>query len=321
MADDKDLYGNNTAVIQLALADGTVDSFDIDSGEATFIASLGAVTAGSIVKYSLNKDGEVNDIINQVLTSQATKKELSATGFYNGSAVESDAVYFTADVAVFTNTIGGIQWQDKDAYDVTTFDTLKGAEFTAKYVIDTNGKITAMLLDADATAAGSIYGVVTNRYKGTDADGDMAYYISAMVDGADVNYEVDLTNYNKIDLTNAGNEMEELYKFEFNSSGQATITAVVQTAMPAANAGSVATSVAAIASTSAISLSGNVVKVSDGAIDATGSLTSNVGTNAFIAVDSSVVVYVFNATDLVYEKKSLNTLRTTFNAAATAKDL
>ncbi|MGN0711810.1 MAG: S-layer homology domain-containing protein [Anaerovoracaceae bacterium] len=305
--------------IKMMTADGNVKTyiFDIDDFEVTSFAAMN-ITAGSIIKYSLNKDGEVDDIesgtkvldnngVVQNNTDWSVASNLTGTadvnkeGYYAGLEINSDAVLFTADVTNFDNlgTTADSELTDKDNYDVTTFEKLKDTDdVKAFYVVDEDGNIECMLLDANATSDKDIYGVVTDKYISTDADGDKTYMITALVDGKTVDYEA------KNQSVWSGYNYTSFYEFKLNSSNQLDGTGAVidnvGTIVQALGSKAYATTIGGLTSASSISVNGKVVKID---------VEGDQNVDHTITVASNTVVYVYDTEDDEFQVKTLNSAK------------
>ncbi|WP_130862875.1 S-layer homology domain-containing protein [Bacilliculturomica massiliensis] len=240
------------AKIKLFLADGTAKVFDvdedeildagiIDSTDSDTVKSDGTkgasaagtdghwnnttITAGSIIKYGVDKSGTITDIEakgaynttdNGLDVRTASGEDITAKGYYGGQEIGKDAVIFNYDYAT-TSAIGG-DLTDDDNYSVAKYDNILDSEnVTAFYVYDKDDKeITAMLL-FDVSSGTDVYGVVVgNKYNTSDSEGEF----DMLIDGKPVTYNGKDTLVGK-GYNNGGGRSgnDALYRVKFDADG------------------------------------------------------------------------------------------------------
>ncbi len=255
--------GGTTAQIKLFLADGTNKTFDVDTGEYANISGAAIATydgsafdwvveKGDVVKYGLNKDGEINTMTSVVdvdSTASAAGIKISATGYFDGYKIASDALIFTYDG--FTHKA--------DDYGVTTLDKVLKSDVdgAAWYTKNSSNVITFLYLPASTSSDDEVYGVIIDAEKNNSSAG---YGVDLLVDGEEVFYNAD-TDYRGWGTT----EYMKLYLVKFAADG--TVSDLDEQ----------------------VGISVSKAELYRNVIDGTYSLASD------------VVVYVWNATDGVYE--------------------
>jgi hypothetical protein len=255
--------GGTTAQIKLFLADGTNKTFDVDTGEYANISGAAIATydgsafdwvveKGDVVKYGLNKDGEINTMTSVVdvdSTASAAGIKISATGYFDGYKIASDALIFTYDG--FTHKA--------DDYGVTTLDKVLKSDVDgdAWYTKNSSNVITFLYLPASTSSDDEVYGVIIDAEKNNSSAG---YGVDLLVDGEEVFYNAD-TDYRGWGTT----EYMKLYLVKFAADG--TVSGLDEQ----------------------VGISVSKAELYRNVIDGTYSLASD------------VVVYVWNATDGVYE--------------------
>jgi hypothetical protein len=299
IADGASGFSGNDMKINLFLADGSDKAFVVDEDEiAAGLMDLtvgktradkkwdtGAIGTGDIIKYSVDKDGVIDEILVQtaVNATGGAGSKLSDKGYYAGYAINKDAVMFTADtVTALTSSA--------DDYGTTTLDKVLDSTGVKAYYVLSSGKIDAMLLEADVVAGDDVFGVAIDA---AENNSDAGYEIEFLIEGAAKLYNAKATAYGKADTTA---EIEDLFLLKFNTAGDVSdLTAQTP----------------AIASlgVDVFSVSGRVVT-----LDNVGKLTTNTPTlanNDTFTLDSDVVVYVWNASDSCFEKGNIRDITAT----------
>lgn len=268
--------------IKLFLADGTTTTFNVDDDDidgaiitkgawvGDWKDDSGKAKAGTLIKYGINKDGDI-DAIESVETDAGTFKEVAdpkgvtSKGYWSGKEINSDAVVFTIDT--------GDDKTDGDNYTATTKDkVLDSDEVTGWYAID-NNKIEAMLL-VGYSSNDDVFGILSDWSSST---GDL-YNFDMLVDNSAnaKEYKADFKP-SKTDLNSA------LKKVKFNSSGEISELSTTL-------GKDVKITSAAISTTAGIELSGSTFKSPNFSSD--------------ITLDSAVAVYLLDDGDWSSEKKN-----------------
>lgn len=288
--------------IKMILANGNVTTFEADEEEIadsilveSTKAWTAAVTKGSIVKYSVDKNGVLDDIATTAAIDKHTAQlKISDKGYYDGKKIDTNATIFT-----FSGTTFGTFTTASDDYGVTTLEKVKDTDKVNSYYVLDDGVIVAMIIDGDATSADDVYGVVTDR---AENDSDAGYEIEMLIDGKTV------TNNAKQSAYNTAGTKNVLYQVTYDTAGNVKLDAV-STATTTGNV-----DYAASATTGA-SISGSVVNFKTPAT-LSGAKVTGSPTTSSITLDSSVVVYKWNTVDKAYEK---GTTRDIEKATATVK--
>ena len=218
---EKGLNGKD-AKIKLFLADGTAKTFVIDSdiendgvkyteeienGDVTDIVISEDLSAGTIVQYHLDKNGEIDDIL---IPNPITRedKAVTAKGTFDGKVILKNAVIFTFEEDGDPS--------DEDNYGIGVYDTILDSDTIAKgtYVLDEK-EIECIMLTGFSTTE-DVYGLANGW---ASIDGDYDYEVSILVDGASKDY-----NATKAGKDWANGEIEAatdavIYKLTFDASG------------------------------------------------------------------------------------------------------
>jgi len=211
--DENPLSGSD-AKVKLFLEDGSDEVFDVDDdidsdlvedGEWITPAALGCW----LVEYGVDEDGVI-DYLDLLANNDdyyaETDGEVTSKGYYDGKAIDSDAVIFTFDEEDPT---------DEDSYGVTTLANIKGDEYDdVDYLVD--GKIVAMLISGAGEAEDEVYGVLNDWFQ-TSAS-DTGYMATLLVGGEAVDYEVTEALYDD----RGDYDFEYLYQLTLNSNDAIT---------------------------------------------------------------------------------------------------
>jgi molybdopterin-binding protein len=283
-------FAGKDAKINLFLADGTEKAFAVDEEEVTdSILKAGSdkiewlsndVTTGAIIKYGVDKDGVIDEIVTKVNVdkSGATDIDITKKGVYDKNEISSDVVIFT--VEAFTP-----KSKEADDYGITTLEkVLDSKAVMAKYVLDKD-KIVAMLIKSDVAGGDDVFGVVVDSALN---DSDAGYEITLLIGKTETTYDAKKIPFEAADS-------EKLYKLAFNTSGDIT-------SLGAIDADIVATSAAML------KVSGNVVTITSVAgIETPGSFVDG----SKITLDRDVVVYKWNVNDKCYEVGAVRDIQNT----------
>lgn len=275
-------FAGKDAKINLFLADGTEKAFAVDEEEVTdSILKAGSdkiewlsndVTTGAIIKYSVDKDGVIDEIVTKgaVDKSGATDIDITKKGYYDGYAINSDAVIFTVE------KINDLD-DEADNYGVTTLEKVLDSTGVKAVYVEEKGKIVAMLIESDVAGGDDVFGVVIDRAKN---DSDAGNEITLLIGKTETTYDA------KPDPYKAASDVEKLYKLAFNTSGDIT-------SLGAIDADIVATS------TAKLKVSGNVVTITS--VSGITEPTTGYNDGDKITLDRDVVVYKWNVNDKCYQ--------------------
>ena len=293
--DKSESFGSTTFEIKLFLADGSTSTFDVDDDDiaASIItgnawvgdwATSGDI-AGTLIKYGVNKDGEI-DAIESVDTDTAVfkevkssdKKNVTAKGYWSSKEINSDAVVFTIDTDG-DKTDGG-------DYTLTTKDKVLDSDPVYGWYALDNNKIAAMLLIGFESTEDT-YGVLTDW---SSATGDL-YNYEMYVDGKEVSYQAEDKG-----SVYGGGDTVGLFKLKFNSAGE--ISSLEANFVTDDSDAAKISTLSGITSKSAIDVSGSTVTWKNATIGGYAASESEV------TLDSGVAVYMYDDGDWSIEKKN-----------------
>lgn len=182
------------------------------------------LSVGDIITYDLNSSKAVKKVTiksNANLTS-TDKHNITAKGYYDGTAIADNATIFTIDKVSHRETQDNsvpTTYIDSDDADVTKLDSLKDTDNVtnyAKYL--KSGRYAAMVINGDATSNDEIFGVITGYSKlGSDDASGCDYKVQTIVNGEAKTYYYDGT-----DLPNITNLKTAIFRFKLNASGNIT---------------------------------------------------------------------------------------------------
>ena len=199
-----------------------------ESGNTKDTKADTTLTSATIVKLSLNNDGEIDDL--DVMQSDDSSKpvyydlvkttdnvEITKAGYYDGKKISSDAPIFTVDVTGSITEASNFANETKGKWGVTSLDSVKDSDKTpALYVIKDN-VIEAMIIPENVSSSNHLFGVLTDKCKIDDEDYD--YEVTMLVNGEEKTYKLDAnsTQYGELSY-------KKLYKFTLNSDGELDYT-------------------------------------------------------------------------------------------------
>ena len=157
--------GRNT-MLKLLDKEGNETDYVVDTDDVT---TTDAITVGSIVTFSLNKSGEIDDLEEQSITTINGK--LADDGSVIGTRVIKNSV------VVFVNDAG--DYSLGDIADINTDDAI-----TVSAVMKDSEVAVIVVNDDDLGNSDESYGIVkVSDIAGEDADGDDATLFDVIVDG------------------------------------------------------------------------------------------------------------------------------------------
>jgi len=281
-------------------AAGDVYSFDDDVTVGASPADQWLLSAGDLIEYALNKDGEINSIewiaaasvgaaVRGDTTRVAGAADLSAKGYYQTYQVASDALILTYDAAFTT---------DADDYGVADRAKLLDSSIPANayYVLD-GGKIVLMYINDAATSADDVFGVLVDA---EENDSDAGWGVDMLIDGKEVFFN------SNIDAT--GLVKDILYLVEYDVDGDVSALTAQNTLDPTTPEdfyASARTNVTSVAGTCTIS--GYVIKLDTAGdtfdIDGAGSARKA------ITLDNDVAVYKWSDADGYYKLAKISDIK------------
>ena len=309
--------------IKLFTADGSTKTFDVDTddienivdinGDNIFTTSSGVnwstdwnetKAAGMLIKYGVNKDGEIDSIEASRADDfkpAAANKSVTSKGYYDGKEIKTDAVIFSYDGKADDSEA---LKSDDGNYTASKLSSVLDSDSipAGVYCLDSN-KIEAALL-IGFSASDDIYGVLTEWGEGTD---DTYEYVM-FVDGSDKTYTA--TKEGKNYMTN------DLYELNFNSAGEVKGLTKVNTTtagLASAEDTGIMYKIDSVGSPSAIQITSYDGTTTFGAMS-NGNISSvsgskltigNGGADHVYTLDSNVAVYLVDDGDWTYEKKSV----------------
>ena len=229
VVNDQSLNGNDSK-IKVMTSTGEVvtltfkNKADIvgDNGKAV---AAGTLSVGDIITYDLNSSKAVKKVTikSDANLASTDKHDITAKGYYDGTAIADNATIFTIDD--FTTrtstspTLIPAKYIDSDDADVAKLDSLKDTDNVtnyAKYL--KSGRYAAMVINGDATSNDEIFGVITGYSKlGSDDASGCDYKVQTIVNGEAKTYYYDGT-----DLPNITNLKTTIFRFKLNASGNIT---------------------------------------------------------------------------------------------------
>lgn len=229
VVNDQSLNGNDSK-IKVMTSTGEVvtltfkNKADIvgDNGKAV---NAGTLSVGDIITYDLNSSKAVKKVTikSDARLDSTDKHDITAKGYYDGTAIADNATIFTIDDFT-TRTSENVnlipdKYIDSDDADVTKLDSLKDTDNVtnyAKYL--KSGRYAAMVINGDATSNDEIFGVITGYSKlGSDDASGCDYKVQTIVNGEAKTYYYDGT-----DLPNITNLKTTIFRFKLNASGNIT---------------------------------------------------------------------------------------------------
>ncbi len=247
--------------VKLFLADGTTKTFNIDSDAfkkdntvagkpIKAIPGLVSTTpnakdmhfiaeAGTIIKYGVNKNGEIDTLENfadskdfagsKYVVANVHTSDISEKGYFGGFEISSNAVIFSYDEEF--DAIDG-DLTDDGNYSVTTLEKVKDTDAVKGIYILEKNRIKAMLL-ANYSDSDETYGVVTGRNR---TSGDADYSVTMLINGAEKTFTATNGGYDAAedgDDAKADDFYDKLFRVEFNASGD--VKGLVAASSDAAN--------------------------------------------------------------------------------------
>ena len=227
VVNDQSLNGNDSK-IKLMTSTGEVvtltfkNKADIvgDDGKAV---NAGTLTVGDIITYDLNSSKAVKKVTikSDANLDSTDKHDITAKGYYDGTAIADNATIFTIDDFSDRTGSAGVpaKYIDSDDAGVAKLDSLKDTDKVinyAKYL--KSGRYAAMVIDGNATSNDEIFGVITGYSKlGSDDASGCDYKVQTIVNGEAKTYYYDGT-----DLPNITNLKTTIFRFKLNASGNIT---------------------------------------------------------------------------------------------------
>lgn len=307
------------SMVKLFLADGTVKTFTVDDDDLTNGATVakfsnavaakggtgvaapgaGIIQVGSVVEYSLDKDGLLNaiDLADATGFDASSTVDITSKGTYNGIYIASDATIFTTDDVAFLPQSNDMEivGTDDDDWGVTTLAKVLGTEdVSAFYSVDATSKKIEWIVIEGGTTDEDIFAVY-NDYSVVDTDA--GYEVHVLVDGVATDYEAD-------SLAKASNPSGagalDMFKLVLTTDGLVSSWTQIVTGGGG----------------------GDYTRTVE-AYNAANKVKNNIATlpGGDYALDSSVVVYTWSATDAEWSKAGTSAMTNSDYAAIILYDL
>jgi hypothetical protein len=231
------------------------------------------VTPGTIVEFALNSDGEVDSITSATAVTVLSGKANASGTLIGTTPVDAGVVVFLYDATDDEYSIGAVTDFDTD--------TTITAAITHSAIVNTDGKIVAIVIDDSIVDSGaSNYGVINTTKSALDADDNAKLY---------------LEGFNGSDALSAITDQ--------NTSSAWTVTASTGALQVLTiNSDGVITGVSAVATTGSAGDVYDMVSsgaVTVGAVD--GQYIKLYGTTTTYMIADDAVLYVWNDTDGEWE--------------------
>ena len=188
-----------------------------DNGKAVV---AGTLSVGDIITYDLNSSKAVKKVTikSDANLDSTDKHDITAKGYYDGTAIADNATIFTIDDFSDRTGSAGVpaKYIDSDDAGVAKLDSLKDTDKVinyAKYL--KSGRYAAMVIDGNATSNDEIFGVITGYSKlGSDDASGCDYKVQTIVNGEAKTYY-----YDGSDKSFA---KDTLLRFKLNANGNIT---------------------------------------------------------------------------------------------------
>ena len=304
VAGHEDGLNGETGKVKMFLSSGETKTFAIDDDDLDgddfneLLTTTEAITAGSIVYYGVNENGELDalelaDAAEKVTVFEADEKDITSKGYFDGHKIGANAVVFSAEAV----TTGAVDITTKDWDDdlaVGSVDALKGMEdVAAVYYYDVDDAEIKWIVVGDAAASEGVFAVF-NGY--SSIDGDTDFEMDLMVAGEEETYGTDI----------AKNEMDAyrfvLYEVTFDAAGAVDKMEEVVDAHEDYNV-----------TTASVSA---VTKVKDSVVT-----TSEAGVATSFTLAEDVLVYTYDDEDEVWTKGSTSDIKDTDYSDVTFYDV
>jgi len=296
------------AQVKLLLADGTTKTFVVDedvynpsAGPTAIVGLLGndgvwgnttpanaagsgtaAPLVGTAVKYEINKDGDISALAKVVWEGAAMvapDQKLTKKGTFAGFNVDADALIIS-----YKDADGALPYTSKAAdYSILKLNNLLDTTLVfAYYTLNDADEVDFLYISSTTSSTDDIFAVVVAVEKNSS---DAGYGVDMLINGEEV-YKDSENYYSGANAIDTDGEFQALWKVTYDAKGVATLAA------HGLGGALVTINFDGVTPANNPTVSGNVVTYGAGPSKAT--------------LDSDVVVYVWNATDKVYEVGSIN---------------
>ena len=174
------LTESKNAVVRVLTAAGEYVTYKLD--EEVFGYDADEFTTATIVKLAFNADGEVKAVTPVNFTATHTTKDVTAAGYFEGTAIADSAVIFKVGSATVDNSAG---YEDKNVTVLAKSDVVGAEDITANVVVE-EGLITVMKVTSGLTKSDAVYGIITGQSETNRTSKE--WNVTALVDGAVVTY-------------------------------------------------------------------------------------------------------------------------------------
>jgi hypothetical protein len=201
------------------------------------------LSVGDIITYSLNSAGEVKSVTiksnteiddtsdsndaDAALIATGDPSKVSASGYYSGKAIASNAAIFTldkltprTDTAVANGEVPAYYIDDDDA-EVASYSSILDSDTVDNYgSYLKNNRYAAIVLSGTATNNNDVFGVVTEWTKlGSDDASGADYKLTMLVDGESKTYYYENASDN---FSAEAADKTKLYALKTSSNGNIT---------------------------------------------------------------------------------------------------
>jgi hypothetical protein len=149
--------------------------------------TIGAVTTGGLIGYSLDSNGKIDAVDNTYMTSSGIV--LKSAKLLGNNPIDSEAVVFTYNGSM-SNT---------ESFDVASLSDIDPgtavatAASPAAFILNRDGDVVALFIEDDFADAAddAIYGVINSRKTTSNDDGKKVYKFTGYIDGTAFTYKTD----------------------------------------------------------------------------------------------------------------------------------
>lgn len=280
--------------VQLKIADNSVKVFQVAAAAKATIDAYLPATPLTLVEYTLNANGEIATLVTATLTATANAADTKIVSNAIDGNLLGDAVLVVKDTALangenFTKTFAA-------AANVSfgTKEDLVAGNYKVAYVVSaTTGKITAVLLKANATVAANVaYGVYNGYATVADKTSPIENYF--LVNGAAATYKSAAT-------LGLGAVDGNLYCLTFNTNGTIAAATAVATGTPTAATKTVAAAAVTTKSANVLTDGTSNFAINNPTVYKAGTSTYAASTvSALIAAGATPTLFDLDG-DLVYD--------------------
>ena len=197
-ADGVDSLNGVDGKIKLILEDGSAKVFTVNKDAAedgdieyaagatiSGIASVSSISTGSVVKFALNEDGELNKV--ECVATAGAAGDISAKGTFASHKLAADVVILTNDASGFTS-VTALSVDDKN-YTAVTRESVLGKEDVEAHIVTKDGEIVFMVMAASGVSDDVIYGFVNKIEEIDDPATETVWEVTIMANAKETVYK------------------------------------------------------------------------------------------------------------------------------------